>query len=362
VIGALYGERRNARTEGEVTVASRHVRTFTELEAKLVELLARGVAAGLSRLAEERKALRHRVQFEQFFTPELARQLASKPDMLKGQDREVTVLFCDIRGFSQISAELGAARTIQWCRDVLDMLSEAVLLEGGVVVDYVGDGLMAMWGAPNDQPDHAARACRAALAILEGLPALNQRWRKTLKKPMNLGIGINTGIAQVGNVGSRRKFKYGALGTTVNLASRVEGATKSFRCQVLLTASTRAALDIGLPVTSPGKSGGGLPPPPPPILTRRLGQVRLVGIERAVELHELFPNDCPHAQDARIEYEKALSLFEQQKFVEAARTLGNWRGRQPNDDTVLILLLRTVKAMVDGEVPLDHPVWELTEK
>ncbi len=136
-IGALYGERR----------CSPKVRCgFSELEAMLVELLARGVAAGLARLEEERKGARHRAQFEQFFTPELARQLMNQPDLLEGKDRDVTVLFCDIRSFSRISSELGAELTIKWCRDVLDMLSEAVFNQDGVVVDYVGDGLMAMWG------------------------------------------------------------------------------------------------------------------------------------------------------------------------------------------------------------------------
>jgi adenylate cyclase len=282
------------------------------------------------------------VQFEQFFTPELARQLLSTPGMLEGQDREVTVMFCDIRGFSRISEKLGAAQTISWCRDVLDVLTEAVFKEEGVVVDYVGDGLMAMWGAPEQQPDHAVRACRAALTILEGLPALNERWQATLEEPMGLGIGINTGIAQVGNVGSRRKFKYGALGNPVNLASRVQGATKYFKCKVLLTGETQKRLD-------------------PAFLTRRLGQVRVVGIKQPVELHELFPTDCSYAFEAKQEYEKALQMFEQKEHGQAARTLGNWRGQCQTDNGVLVLMLRAVKAMVEGTPP-DHPVWELTEK
>ena len=333
VIGALYGERRRSPLPSG---------RFTELEAKLVELLARGVAAGLARLEEERKALQHRVQFEQFFTPELARQLMSKPDMLEGQDREVTVLFADIRGFSRMSEELGAARTISWCRDVLDMLSEAVFKEGGVVVDYVGDGLMGMWGAPDDQPDHAVRACRAALAILKGLPGLNDRWLPTLKEPIGLGIGINTGMAQVGNVGSRHKFKYGALGNTVNVASRVQGATKYFKCKVLITGQTQAKLDATF-------------------LTRRMGRVKLVGIKEPFDLHEMFASDWALAPAAKNEYEKALKLYEEQQFSQAARMLGNWRGQCPTDDPVLVLLLRAVRAMVEGP-QAGQLVWELTEK
>jgi adenylate cyclase len=334
VLGALYGERRRMIRPGTPGIS--------EMEAMLVELLARGVAAGLSLQEEQRKALSARVQFEQFFTPELARQLASNPTMLEGQDRDVTVMFCDIRGFSRISLNLGAAQTIRWCREVLDALSECVLEEGGVLVDYVGDGLMAMWGAPDDQPDHPMRACRAALAILERIPELNTRWHDTLGEDMMLGIGINTGSAQVGNVGSKHKFKYGALGNTVNLASRVQGATKYFKARVLITGETASRLDPGM-------------------LCRRLGRVKVVNIKTPVDLYELFPLDWPFGWQARDEYERALTLFEQKDYGASARTLAAWRGQCPSDDPVLVLMYRAVRAMVEGEPP-DHPVWELKEK
>src|SRR5260370_351906 len=139
----------------------------------LVELLAGSVAAGLARVEREREALAMRVQFEQFFTPELARELAAHPDLLLGRDREVSLLFCDIRGFSRISKHLGPAATMEWIGDVMGALSECVLAECGVLVDYIGDELVAMWGAPENQPDHPARACRAALAMLDELPKLN---------------------------------------------------------------------------------------------------------------------------------------------------------------------------------------------
>ncbi len=131
---------------------------ITEMEGMLVELLARGVAAGLARLEQEQAAAALRVQFEQFFSPELARHLARQPDLLKGRDAEVTILFCDIRGFSRISERLGPAQTLEWIGDVMETLSDCVRAEGGVLVDYIGDELMAMWGAPDEQPDHARRA------------------------------------------------------------------------------------------------------------------------------------------------------------------------------------------------------------
>jgi adenylate cyclase len=217
-----------------------------------------------------------------------------------------------------------------------------VLKEEGVLVDYIGDELMAMWGAPGDQPDHAARACRAALAILDRIPELNKRWHSTLGGDMQLGIGINTGIAYVGNVGSRHKFKYGALGNTVNLGSRVQGATKYFKACILVTEETARHLDDSF-------------------MTRRLGRVRVVGIETPVQLYELFSPDWAFGCQAKENYERALELFEKKEFNAAARTLGNWRFQCSSDEPVLVLMYRAVRAQVEGP-HRDHPVMVLTDK
>ena len=334
VIGALYGERRDTMRPGQQQLGI--------LEARLVELLARIVAGGLARVEEEQRAASANAMFEQFFTRELAQQLRACPGMLEGNDREVTILFCDIRGFSRISERLTAAQTIGWCRDVLDRLSSQVMAEAGVVVDYVGDGLMAMWGAPGEQPDHAQRACRAALAMLDELPGLNSLWEELLREPMRVGIGINSGTAQVGNVGSKHKFKYGAMGNAVNLASRVQGSSKNFKCQVLMTGETANRVGDGF-------------------LHRRLGDVRVVNITQPVQVHQLFPRGLAWAEEAKAEYEMALALFEEEKFGLAARALGDWRGQCPSDQPALVLLYRAVRAMVEGK-PAGHPVWEFTEK
>src|SRR5262249_50804709 len=196
VMGVLYGDR---RTPG---------RPVSEVEARLVELLAGGVGTGWARLEQERATLEARVRVEQFFTPELARYLAERPGMLDGRDVEVTVLFADVRGFSAVSEKLGPAGTMEWIRDVLGALSVCVRDEGGVLVDYIGDELMARWGAPGEQPDHAAGACRAALAMRARVPVLNERWQPKVGEPLGVGIGIHTGTARVGNVGTPQKFKY----------------------------------------------------------------------------------------------------------------------------------------------------------
>src|SRR5208282_6133126 len=100
---------------------------------------------------------------------------------------EVSLLFCDIRGFSRISERLGPRGTVQWIGDVMGVLSDCVLAHAGVLVDYIGDELVAMWGAPAAQPEHARLACLAAIDMLKAVPGINERWSSTLKESMALG-------------------------------------------------------------------------------------------------------------------------------------------------------------------------------
>ncbi len=335
VIGALYGEKLlGGRLLGMPRVA--------KVEAMLIELLASGVAAGLARLEQENATMAARVQFEQFFTPELARELAARPDLLSGQDREVTLLFADIRGFSRHSERLGTAGTMRWIGDTMGVISECVLAHRGVLVDYIGDELIAMWGAPREEPEHPRLACLAALDIEARLPALSERWFGEVGEATGLGIGINTGIAQVGNTGSVYKFKYGALGNTVNVASRVQGATRHLKSDILLTGSTHFRIGEGFS-------------------TRRLGKVALVNIAEPLELHELVSPGKPHWAELTRGYNQALAQFEARQFPEAARTLGTLLVDYPGDGPSLLLLSRTVDYMLRGADGFD-PVFRLAEK
>ncbi|WP_435009831.1 adenylate/guanylate cyclase domain-containing protein [Tundrisphaera lichenicola] len=338
VIGALYGDR------SIVSSITRQRGEITELQAMLVELLASGIAAGLERLRQEQAAVAARVQFEQFFTHDLALQLEKNPDLLKGRESEVTLLFCDIRGFSRISEKLGPAKTLDWINDVMGALSECVLAHQGVLVDYIGDELMAMWGAPSEQPEHASMACRAALEMIDRLPEMSKKWEEILGEPLELGVGINTGLAQVGNTGTARKFKYGPLGTTVNLASRVQGATKHFKTHLLITEGTRQAIDDSFSI-------------------RRLGKVRVINIDEPVELYELFPAEHPDHQALQSGYESALDYYlsnDPDSFRQAAGILGTLQVNYPHDGPSLTLLARVVNAMCDGRAFCD--VWTLESK
>ncbi|MDA1051857.1 MAG: adenylate/guanylate cyclase domain-containing protein [Planctomycetota bacterium] len=334
VIGALYGDRRQPAEDRDSV-------DITQLEAMLVELLASGVAAGLARLEQERTALAARVRFEQFFTPELAQQLESHPDLLEGKDAEISALFCDVRGFSRISERLGAVRTFAWICDVMEEFSECIQRFNGVLVDYIGDEVIAMWGAPVETPGHETLACQAALEMVKKLVPLNERWANELGEPVSIGVGINSGLARVGNTGSSRKFKYGPLGNTVNLASRAQGATKHLKSKILITGQTAAKLG-------------------PEINRRRLSQVRVVNIETPVDLYEIVAVADKPWCELRDRYETALDAMERKEFFIATKHLGNLVADYPNDGPSQLLLSRAVNALISRD-DFDH-VWELESK
>lgn len=335
VLGVLYGDRRRVLTAPTMP-------QITRLEAQLVETLACSVAAGLVRLHEEREALRARLTFEQFFTPELSQSLAREPDLLDGRDAEVSILFCDIRGFSRASEQLGPGKTLEWIQSVMGALSDCVVAHNGVLVDYIGDELMAMWGAPVAQPDHAVQACRAAIDMMHTLPALNAEWKSVLKEPFRVGIGINTGMARVGNTGSYRKFKYGPLGNTVNLASRVQGATKYLKADLLVTAATFAKL-------------------PPDLEGRRLCAAQVLNISAPVELFEINPQADATWRALKKSYEEALQALETGQYRRATGLLAHCLNTYPDDGPSLVLLARAVDSLVDPE-RATGPVWTLPGK
>jgi adenylate cyclase len=292
-IGTLYGTR--------VTSGLMAKGVIGRLEAQCVQLLAGAVGANLSR----ELAIKTRVQFEQFFSTDLARELEHNPNLLEGRTAEITILFSDLRGFTPLAQRLSAATICRMMRDVMERLTHWIIEFGGVIVDFAGDGILAMWNAPAPQADHAQRACRAALAMLNELPALNKRWATDLLpgERLSLGIGVNTGEAQVGNTGSSRRLKYGPQGHAVNLASRVQSAADKLRLPLLVTSSTQAML-------------------PAAAQTRRVGKVRLAGIAEPEVLYELHPEQAaPEWLARRDAYEAALAHFEAQQWLQAFHQL-----------------------------------------
>lgn len=295
LVGAVYGSRSLRSASGR--------RGIQPLEAQVVQLLAAAVSAGLGRVQREAEAARNRIQFEQFVSPEVAQALEQNPRLLEGHENEVTVMFIDIRGFSRISERLGARTTDELLGDVMDALTDRIMDRSGTIIDYAGDGIASMWNDPIRQEHHAAEACTTALEMLAELPAINAKWEQVLGFPLQVGIGINTGKVQVGNAGSRRRRKYGPRGHTVNLGSRIEGATKRFGVPLLISGSTRAQI-------------------PDSFITRRLCRVRVVGIDQPVEIYELKGERAdPCWLMLRDGYEKALCSFETGAWSEACQLL-----------------------------------------
>ena len=164
---------------------------------------------------------------------------------LGGVQRVCTVMFSDLRGFTSVSETLGAERVIQVVNYYLDQMTEAIMGAGGTLVSYMGDGIMAVFGAPLDQPDHADRALRAAREMIGvRLPHFNAwlREQRIADQDFRMGIGLNTGTVMAGNVGSARRVEYSAIGDTTNTASRLEGMTKGTPHMLFVSDATRELL------------------------------------------------------------------------------------------------------------------------
>jgi adenylate cyclase len=289
--GAIYGYR--SIREGN----ARH--TIRYLEAHMIELLAGAVCEGIARIEREAETDRRRVLLEQaaaISQSQWSREIVT-------DEREVTLLFADLRNSTALSDALPPNETYELLSQVMECLTAAVIDHDGLVIDYYGDGLTAMWNAPADQSDHAELACRAALRMLQTLPSISSDWGDLLHCKLQLGIGVHTGIAHVGNTGTRRRSKYGPRGKTVNLTSRIEAATRQFDLPLLITSATAARLSNRF-------------------ATHRICRAQIRGFEQPVDLHSLsLANSDADSAIAWQTYHEALQLFEQGRLQEAAEHL-----------------------------------------
>jgi len=201
-----------------------------------------------------------RQAFARYVAPSYLAQIEKDPGSLRlgGDERDVTVLFLDIRNFTGLSERLSPTEVVEFLNLLFGRLSDDLLAEGGTIDKYIGDSVMAFWNAPIQQNDHVARACRAALRIRDSVRELNEtdafhfRKRAIALPDVAIGIGINTGPALVGNMGSERRFNYSVIGDTVNVASRVEGQAKRLAFDIVVAqAVTHASpgfayLDAGI--------------------------------------------------------------------------------------------------------------------
>lgn len=227
---------------------SRHGLLIDPVFPGLAVAVLYGTGAVLSYIRSEAERRHVRQAFGLYISPQFMEELTRDPDKLRlgGETRELSVMFTDIRGFTGIAEALDPQILIALMNDFLTPMSDLVMGTRGTIDKFMGDAMMAFWNAPLDDPDHARNACLAALAMDGALAPVNERLAaeavRTGAAPLVLraGIGINTGLASVGNMGSRQRFAYSALGDTVNLASRLEGQTKVYGVTNLIGENTAA--------------------------------------------------------------------------------------------------------------------------
>jgi adenylate cyclase len=189
---------------------------------------------------EEREKRKVRGAFGMYVHPGLIGQMLKDPGLLRlgGEEAELTVMFSDVRGFTSISERLSPTQLVDLLNEYLTEMSDIIMRTWGTVDKYEGDAIMAFWGRPYPQPDHASRACTACLNMIEGLERLNAKWRKEGKQELNIGVGLNTGPMVVGNMGSNKRFNYTVMGDAVNLGSRLEGQNKEYGTRLIISETT----------------------------------------------------------------------------------------------------------------------------
>ncbi len=297
---------------------------------------------GYRYLTEEREKRSIRLAFRYYLTPSVMDAVLADPSLLKlgGEKRELTVLFSDIRGFTSLSEKLAPEQLVHMLNDYLTPMTDVVFENGGTLDKYMGDAIMAFFGAPVSQPDHALRACRAACQMLERLQTLNVRWAAEGLPPIEIGIGINTGPMVVGNMGSQSRFDYTVMGDAVNLGSRLEGTNKIYHTSAIISEVTYAQVKDQ-------------------VVARELDAVAVKGKDKPVRIYELIAVGKPSATFEAASgpqliaaYEAALALYRSGKFEEARAAFRKIEATWPNDGAARHMTARA-EEMLGKPVPAD---------
>ncbi len=250
-------------------------------------------------ITEERSKKFIRGAFSKYVAPQVVESILKDPTKLSlgGERKEVSILFSDIRGFTTFSEKLDAKTLSSFLNDYLGIMTNIVFKNQGTLDKYIGDAVMAFWGAPLDLPEHGWNACDAAIQMQKALDENRARYKQTFGLDVSIGIGINSGLVSVGNMGSEQTFEYTVIGDHVNLASRLEGITKEYGVAIVTSRYTLDAIK---------KSGKPLWP------HRVLDRVKVKGKDEAVELVQILERE--YAIDG-------LRLFEEGRQYYLAR---NW--------------------------------------
>ncbi|WP_022850169.1 CHASE2 domain-containing protein [Limisalsivibrio acetivorans] len=263
---------------------------------------------GFAFFKSEMEALEVKKAFGSYVSPELVEEILSNPEGLElgGQEREISVLFSDIRGFTTLSESLTPTALVSMLNRLLDPMTNVILNNRGMLDKYIGDAMMALFNTPVDVEDHPDKAVLSALELIRCLKGINAEFEKEGIPVVDVGVGINTGTVVVGNMGSRVRFEYTAIGDSVNLASRLEGLCKQYKTRIVISEFTMAKLSH-------------------PFLIRRLDRVLVKGKVKPVEIFEPM-EDEGNNREIKERFEKALELYYSKDFNSALkkfRSLGD---------------------------------------
>jgi adenylate cyclase len=271
----------------------------------------------------KRRAIARR--FGEYVAPELVERMAEDPERyrMEGDSRELTVLFADVRDFTAISEKMSPQALRQYLNPYLSRMSEDIRAGGGTLDKYMGDAVMAFWGAPLEQADHAERAVAAALRMQASAQALDAEFRRRGMPPLKIGIGINTGQMHVGDMGSAIRLAYTVIGDAVNLGARLEGLTKVYGAGIVVSESTRLAA--------------------PRFAYRELDRVRVKG--RSLPAPVFQPLGWEHevgaeVREAAARWHAALERIRARAWDEAEAMLRELQRAAPDDGLVALYLQR----------------------
>jgi adenylate cyclase len=242
-------------------------------------------------------------------------EMLKHPEKLKlgGDRKDLSVLFSDIRGFTTIAEGLTPEDLVHLLNEYLTVMTDIVFKYDGTLDKYMGDAIMAIYGAPLDLPDHPIKACQSALEMMEELKRLNQKWTGEGKQPMDIGIGINTSPMMVGNMGSEQRFDFTVMGDSVNLGSRLEGANKSYKTNIIISEFTFDRVKDEF-------------------ACMELDSVRVKGKTEPVKIYNLVGDkDLPETQDRIVnEFNQGLALYKERKWAKAIHVFENITAMDPS--------------------------------
>jgi adenylate cyclase len=248
---------------------------FSQEELGIFSVIAAEAAMSFDNARSHEELARSVVQrqaFERYLSPNIVDKILANPDEihLGGENQTVTILFSDIRGFTRMSEKMEPHAVVELLNEYFSEMTDLIFDSGGTLDKYLGDGIMAVYGAPLPKPDDALRATKTAMEMQRALAALNREWENRGQQPLRIGVGVNTGPVTAGNIGSPKHLDYTVIGDAVNLASRL--CSNAAGGQILVSDSTYLLLNGRIPA-------------------QRLEPIRVKGKETPVELHEILWQD-----------------------------------------------------------------------